>query len=147
MSEIVVDRGEIARVAECLSGLLGTRYKVNGRGPDGFDCWSFTRHLQRALWDRHLEQVTLPDHGQIRALVQLIRDHPGHRTWRVVDRPVHSGMVELSHSRQPHHIGTWLDVDGGGVAHCDGPAGVSFDPLVALKAAGWRRFIFYEWTG
>lgn len=141
-----LDSTELERVTTFLTGLLGTRYQVNGTGPNGFDCWTFTQHIQKILWSRQLADAPLPESGNIRELVRIIKYHNEHKNWRVVDRPVHSGLVELSCSRHPHHIGTWLDIDGGGLVHCDGPAGVTFDPLIALKAAGWRRFIFYEWA-
>ncbi len=143
----MIPASEVDRVLTTLSPLLAIPYKLNGQYPEAFDCWTFTRHLQNALWSRKLEHVPLPVSGMIRDMVKIIRDHPEHKKWKVVNRPSHSCLVELSHSKHPHHIGTWLDIDGGGIAHCDAVAGVSFDPIVALKATGWQRFIFYEWIG
>lgn len=141
----MISYDENARVSAALERLLGSPYDV--RGEKGFfHCWSFAKYLQKQLWDRDLVEIKL-ESSHIRDLVKLVRGHPAHYDWKVVERPVHGGLVEMSHSRHPHHIGVWLDLDGGGIAHCEAPAGVSFDPLVALKAAGWRRFTFYEWCG
>lgn len=140
----MIGKSEVDRVSAVLNPLIGSPYDV--RGIRGFHCWSFAKHLQKELWGRDLVEIPI-ESGHIRDLVRLVQDHPAHKEWRVVERPVHGGLVEMSHSRHPHHIGVWLGIDGGGIAHCEAPAGVSFDPLVALKAAGWRRFIFHEWCG
>lgn len=143
---MTVDPKERARAIEVLTPLLGRPYALNGVAPKSFDCWGLARYLQREIFGHDLDAV-VSDSLDLRVLVRTIRDHPERRNWAPVDRPTHGALVEMSHSRHPHHIGVFLDVDGGGIAHCYAPAGVSFDPIVALKAAGWRRFTHYEWVG
>jgi len=67
-------------------------------------------------------------------------DHPEFRNWPEVSKSDsrEGDCVQMSHSKYPHHIGIWVEVDGGGVLHCVEGAGVVFSTRQALRVAGWN---------
>ena len=131
---------------EFVQSLIGLPYVDRANGPSEFDCWGLFRYVQKNLFSRDLETI-ISDTMNIREIAYLFKNHEERKKWRVCEKPTHGGAVEMSHSRHPHHIGIWLDIDGGAILHCQPSAGVSFDPVLALKAGGWRRFIYHEWVG
>jgi hypothetical protein len=127
-------------------------WSPGAQGPDAYDCWGLARAVQRRLAGRDLPIINC-DPADLRAVVRLVKDHPLHSEWHEVDAPGHLDLVLLSSNRHPHHIGTWLQLDGGGVLHAteqfggDGAKapkkpGVTFDGLPALKIQGWAKFKF-----
>lgn len=133
-------------IIEYATSLLGKKYKSGGNGPDEFDCWGLLRNVQMTCFDRDIQAIVPPeDEDDLRALIKFIREHPEHQNWIVVDEPVHGGGVEMSSSAHPHHIGVYLDIDGGGILHCS-TAGVTFDSLFNLRASGWRKMVFYKYA-
>jgi hypothetical protein len=126
-----------------MRSMIGLPY---GDEPGQFNCWTFTQKLQRDAFGRMLPDIDL-DNASISYLVHLVRGHDAHKQWVGVERPVHGGIVEMSCSKHPHHIGTYAEIDGGGIIHCDASSGGTFAGLAALKMLGWRRFIFYDWKG
>jgi hypothetical protein len=137
---------DIQKTLRLVEPLIGRPYKEGAYGPEEFDCWGLAWYIEKELFDRELSVIINPS-GSIKEISRLFRDHPEHRNWSVCEQPVHGGVIEMSHSRHPHHVGVWLDIDGGGILHAQCLAGVSFDPIIAMRAAGWRRFIFHDWVG
>lgn len=129
-------------ILEVAQEVLGKPYKSGAMGPKEFDCWGLVRYIQNEVFDRNIEMIDPPS-DNVLELIKFIRNHPEHKNWVKSDKPVHGGVVEMSNSTHPHHIGVYLDIDGGGILHCS-VAGVTFDPLIILKCGGWRSFIFYD---
>lgn len=128
-----------------INSLIGKPYKDNAYGPDEFDCWGLACFVQEKLFNRQLPHVT-SSRGNLTEIIYKIRNHPERNRWKLVEEPVHGCLVELSHSKHPHHIGVWLDIDGGGILHCQFGTGVSFDPSIILTSVGWRKVEFYDWN-
>lgn len=123
--------------------VLGKPYKTGAMGPVEFDCWGLVRYIQIEAFDRQASLI-LPPSDNVRDIVKFMRNHPEHKNWVRSDKPVHGGIVEMSNSIHPHHIGVYLDIDGGGILHSS-VAGVTFDPIIVLECSGWRSFIFYDY--
>lgn len=131
-----------AELATLISPLLGKRYRPGGTGPDEFDCGGLVQYVQRLVFEREFVAGTAP--VDLLPLTRFIAKHPERRNWRRCERPVHGGLVEMGHNDHAHHIGQYLDLDGGGVLHAHAKAGVSWDSLLMLRAAGWRGFVYLE---
>lgn len=143
---------EKRQIAEVVRGIMGARYRYPTEAdprpndvPREVDCQDLVRYIQKACFGRDVLPLTIPGY-HIRDLVKYARDNPERLRWSVSPRPVHGGLVEMSYETHPHHVGVWLDIDKGGILHAY-TGGVTFAPELALKAAGWRRFVYYEWTG
>lgn len=123
--------------------LLGKPYIETGPGdgPDSFHCWGLIRYVQMELWGRFIPAVNIKQYS-ILEFVKAGLKYRHELDWHPIDKPVHSCLVELSHGMQSHHIGVYLDVDGGGLLHALKGSGVVFDSIPALKASGWRHFVY-----
>lgn len=117
-------------------------YLVNGKNENEFDCWKFTRLVQKELFDRELPFIQLDVDDSIRTWIRLVVQYKQQLKWESIDFPLHGCIVEMSHAERPYHVGTWLDLYGGGVFHCTRGAGISFSTIREMKIAGWNRFVY-----
>ena len=130
--------------------LFTAKYRIPKPGerpniePKEFDCQTFVKYIQKHCFGRDIFTIATPS-DETSILVRFIRNHPERVNWPIIDKPEHGGIVEMSHGRYPHHVGIWLDIDGGGIAHCD-LGGVSFQKRKELEAAGWRGFVYHGWS-
>lgn len=118
------------------------------------DCWDFARKLELAVYNIELPEI-LVDYSNVeesklaRLQMQLkaIMTHKERENWRLVEPPAkpNSGaLVEMTHSIAPHHLGVWVGLDGGSIAHYLPELGIQFQTIWRAKAAGWRGLTFYE---
>lgn len=140
---LVIDRTKVQVLVE---SLLGKPWETGAKGPDKYDCWGLLQHIQKELAGREIIDAFDPPVKLI-SLTRYVRDHPARRQWKEVPAPVHLGAVLLAHVTHPFHVGTWLELDGGLILHSQFATGVTVDTIPALKVAGWRRFMFYDWIG
>lgn len=127
-----------------LNSLIGLPWKPGAKGPEEFDCWGLSQLLQKELFGRTLPDVTV-DAEDIRLVIKEISQSEHRRFWKRVPHPENGCLVEMSSGKHPYHIGTYINLDGGGIFHCQNPSGVCFDRIPLLKIAGWRNFKFNDW--
>lgn len=130
-----------------VNSLIGLPWRSGATGPDAYDCWGLAQAVQARLFLRQLPSFPHVDAENVRAVVREIATSSHRKQWMRADGPSHGSLVELSSGRHPYHVGVYLDVDGGGILHSQNPAGVCFDRIATLEAAGWRRFAYNEWIG
>lgn len=109
---------------------IGVPWEAGAQGPDAYDCMSFFRFLQGAHFGVEVPIIIAPDYDDPAALTGLFGGHAERARWARVATPHHGDAVMI---HKPMHIGTWLDLDGGGVLHCVRGIGVIF-----TKDADWR---------
>ncbi len=107
------------------------------------DCWAFFRAVQREQFGRAVPVVDV-DAMDLRAVARAFDEHPERAHWQPVDVPAEGDAVLLAHARYPSHVGVWVDVDGGGVLHCQRGDGVVFSRLSSLRISGWGRISYYR---
>ena len=132
---------EEAQIVAYARKMIGIPYELNTYGPNTYDCWGLVRDTQKELFGREYGTLDIADNSVATFIRAFVKEF--HRcNLKVVPEPEHGCIVEMSHSIMPHHVGTYLNIGGGGILHCMMGAGVVFDNLLALKASGWRRFIY-----
>jgi hypothetical protein len=112
-------------------------------GPQSYSCWGLVRADQREIFGRELPIIVHP--RTLRAVVETINNSEIRDCWPEVERPSHGDLVTMTSSLQPHHIGTYLAIDGGRVHHCTEREGVMCCSLVQLKLEGFRRLTFHTY--
>lgn len=122
---------------------LGRPWVSGATGPNSFDCWGLFRFVQKEHFGREVP-VWEVDANDVRNVVKAIRDNPEVQRWTPTKTPKDGDAVLLAHANHPHHVGLWLDVDGGGVLHAVKGQGVIFSSLNGLSVCGWGRVEFYE---
>ena len=120
---------------------IGLPWVAGAQGPDAFDCMAFFRHVQKAHFGIDVPQIIAPDYDDGASLVSLFGTHPERKRWALINKPVHGCAAIIRH---PLHIGTWLDIDGGGVLHCVRGAGVVFTSDASWPFSGFGRREFFE---
>lgn len=121
---------------------IGKPWVSGGQGPDQFDCWGWVRFALRLRRDLDLPVVDT-DAARITQVMRCFRDG-SYAGWRQVDVPQELDGVLMSHSSHPHHVGVWVETNGGGVVHAVRGAGVVFMDRLHLRLAGWNIISFWR---
>jgi hypothetical protein len=127
-----------------VEALVGTPYRLGAQGPDAWDCWSLTRHVQQELFGRRLASVEVPADKTIEAAWWLPAALAERRRWTEIARPEDGCLITMTQGVERTHTGTWLDLDRGLVIHTLPEQGGSLDRLLDLEAVGWAGFRFWR---
>lgn len=123
---------------------IGARYELGADGSTGtYDCWSLARTVLREQFNYDVPPigVTTPTAA---TFIKTFAEHDERQRWQAVESVSEGDCVLLTQSRLPHHVGLWLDIDGGGILHAVEGAGVVYQSLLSLKMSGWRVTGFYR---
>lgn len=116
---------------------LGKPWQSGCNGPETFDCWGFVRYVQLMHYGRTLPEISI-DADNIRAVVNEFTSNHERNMWQKVDNPKDGDCLLLSQSKEPTHVGIWIDADGGGLLHCVKGAGVVFTVPSNIKNMGYN---------
>lgn len=128
-----------------MSDLVAIINPLIGRpwAPPEFDCWAFLRLVYRQAYGIELHQLGHVA-GDLKADIPFAYTEAGSGRWLRVSTPRDGDAVAMGRGARPHHCGVWMAENGGLVAHCSEPMGVTAAPLRALSVAGWGSFTFYR---
>lgn len=128
-----------------LSTLIGRPYKINGRGPEAYDCWHLTVHVQDIMFGRSAPQVEIPEDANIAWMIRQFKGHPELSNWVEIIQPRNGlitaeegAVVLMARSKQPAHCGVFFSKECS-ILHADERDGVVFQDLVTLRANGWAK--------
>ena len=102
------------------------------------ECGHFFCRVQREQFGIETEVIDADALSLLSCARALAGDHREFRNWVDVETPQEGDAVQMSHATRPHHLGVWIDADGGGVLHCIEGAGVVFNTRRALRFGGWN---------
>lgn len=120
---------------------IGIPWEAGAQGPSAYDCMGFFKFLQKEHFGIEVPSIIAPDYDDPSVLVALFGDHEERANWARIDKAEH-GCAVIVH--RPMHIGTWLDIDGGGVLHCVKGAGVVFTSDSSWPMSGFGRREFFR---
>lgn len=120
---------------------LGLSWVSGARGPDAYDCWG----LLVKVYQERL-QISLREHNADFSKVSIcdreIADESAE--WERLCIPEDMCAVALSKSvKFLHHVGIYLDIDGGLIMHSHETSGVVIQSVQELRNQGWKRFEYY----
>lgn len=125
---------------------LGIPWASGGNSEaEGFDCWTFFRFVQIQHYGRSMPVIEVPGYHPLTTNT-LLRVHPERNRWTESSTPADGCAVLLGRGRAVTHIGVWLDIDGGGVLHCDRHKGVVFTKGNAIKDQGYATAEYYRFA-
>ena len=125
---------------------IGKPWVTNGRGPDGFDCWGFVWWVYKHHFGIELERGLYVNPRDLLSVArELDGGIPTHQgIWDRVEVPVDGCGVAMSQHTRIHHVGVYLEVDGGMVFHCADAHFVTGSSLDYLKnVLRYNRIEFY----
>lgn len=119
-----------------INNYIGIPYERGNEGTDAFDCWSFVRYIQHAHYGRDIPAMEIPcEKPSLYA-----------RQWRLLDEPKDGCGVLMTQAGVPH-VGIYLDIKGGVVAHCTSTTGVVVDDMASLSRRGLDQRKYYGFIG
>jgi len=127
-----------------VSEYVGLPWVAYATGPDAYDCWGLVvkvmqEHYGRSL-ARHLETTT----NDRRAIHRTVAVEIATGQWEKLEAPKDASIVLLSLSKKFHHIGIWLDIDGGLLLHSFEGSGVCLSSYSQLVDSGFKRIEFWQ---
>lgn len=121
---------------------IGKEWKWGGRGPDVFDCWGLVRHVYAARYGVELGNYLETDlKGFFREMNQQIQNAD---QWTQVDKPFEGAAVAIGGTELYHHVGVYLEADGGLILHSASMRKIRAQSLRALKIEGLSRIAFFK---
>lgn len=122
---------------------IGKAWVRGAQGPDTFDCWGFVRYILSRHFNISVPELDIPD-SQHEAS-KLMLNSPELQNWTQVQYMAEGYVVMMARRKVPLHIGLCIRANGQlGILHCAEPAGVLFQSLHGLQAAGFGRLTYYR---
>ena len=126
--------------------LIQAAHRHLGRpwNPYGFDCWECVRAI---YWDAFgIQLATYGGHQEPTTARRTILEEAASGRWQEIASPIDGCVVLMGKRTWPHHIGVYLDADGGRIVHCLEHVGCIIDQVRSLSKAGWGFMKFYKRT-
>lgn len=124
-----------------LQSLIGRPYRIGATGPDAFDCYGLSRHVQHALYGYELPVLPFVA-ATTRQQAEAMLNHPERGNWQEVDEhDARDGDIVLmgNVAKRDFHLGTFIvPATSGVVLHINEQAGVVVDDLPSLRAIGFH---------
>lgn len=126
---------------------IGKPWLPGGRDLSGLDCWGLVYHIYRERFGIELPAFPGVEPGDHALVAKFITE--GAATggdWQRMATGRDGCVVALGKTRALHHVGLWLDTDGGLVLHAS-YGGVIAQSLATLRSFRWHRIEFYKHHG
>lgn len=131
--------------AEQVIPLIGKPWVSGARGPDAFDCWGLIYYVYRSFYGIELPEFPGVKEIGIREVVRVLRETTdAGRVWTRLEKPEHLCGVAMASNRRFHHVGLWLDLDGGLVFHSNEGRNVTAQGLRDVRLHGFNRIEFFR---
>lgn len=141
----MVSSAELQKAISYARAQVGKPFAPGALGPDAFDCWGLVRDGKAALFGDTLPVLSF-DPRNIRSVIRTVETEVAKNIWQEMSGPEHGAVVTMSHSVRGHHVGLWLEIDGGGLLHALDGVGVRFQRMIELKMDLWSHFRFYRFV-
>jgi cell wall-associated NlpC family hydrolase len=133
--------------AHWAAAYIGKPWTAGGDGPGAYDCLGLVRGVYRERCAMDIPRVHVDAHSLL-SCARAFLDYGSTRAhFERVATPADLDILQLSHGSAPHHVGIWLDIDGGGLLSALEGVGVVFQSRAALRAGGWNITDIYRKKG
>lgn len=125
---------------------IGDIWKAYGRGPHEFDCYGLHWYINKEYNNRMLPKELEVDMGSTDRESRYIEDGLKQK-WIETENPKTFDLVAMSKKRAIHHVGCFLDNDGGKVIHALDKLNVIVSTFSHLRKLGISTIKFYKYNG
>lgn len=123
--------------------LLGIPWSPDGVTLETFSCWGLLRYVYKTQKGIELPEVQGFDFSSILDCRKAVESSIP--SWVRTKTPKNLSAVALSRSTKfVHHVGIWLEADGGVILHCHEVSGVVIETPASMAAQGWKTIDFYD---
>jgi hypothetical protein len=130
-------------VSHWAAAYIGKPWVAGADGPDAYDCLGLVRAVYRQQFAIDIPRVDANAHSLL-SCARAFRYFPAYDRFARMTAPRELDALQMSHAREPHHVGIWLDVDGGGLLSALEGIGVVFQSRAALAAGNWNITDIYR---
>lgn len=117
---------------------IGLPWRAYASGPEAFDCHGLLWHCLRQHYGVDMSRYKNVITGDHRGIHDAIGNEQRGGDWVRLDAPCDGAVVLIGNLRCWHHIGLWVDVNGGRCLHSRQEAGVALDRLAQLHTLAPR---------
>lgn len=121
---------------------LGKPWVSGASGPDAYDCYGLILAVYREQYGVDLPLLNV-DATRSLSIAKAMRDYE-YGDWQPVDAQCEGDVIQMGHARHPHHVGLWLDSDGGRILHSLEGSGVVAQTPASLRLHGWNILTIYR---
>ena len=121
---------------------IGIPFEPGARGPEKVDCWGLVVLAYRQEFKIELPlypgfSINKPVEAATAMRQGLVAE------WTPIPIPIEGCLVAMSQRTEIHHIGLYLEEDGGKVLHAFGSQKVVADTTKTLRLKGMKLIKFY----
>lgn len=130
-----------------IDGYLGAPFRELAYGPAAFDCYGLVWHVLKHQAGIELPRFDDIEYQAARINAEIQQQAGKVDDWQTVEgKPAEFDVVVLRRAGESHHVGVWLDVDGGKVLHAT-RTGVLVTSLAALYRMNYKHYTVHRWQG
>ncbi len=120
-------------------------YETAASGPSSFDCWGLVKSYFEVVRGIELRagEINLGCHKSCAKAVKAQAESP---RWHEVKEPLEGDVVAMGKGRYLHHVGVWLNADGGLCIHAQEGHFVIGSSLVKLAHLGFSKVNFFRYV-
>ena len=126
---------------------LGKPWEKAAEGPHAYDCYGLVRAIYRDFLQIDLPLFDIAAMSPV-AIRRDMHTEAGSGRWQPLDfdtEPLRDfDVLLMSYAKRAHHVGIWVEVDGGRVLHALEGAGVVAPSWHSLPMSGWRVIEAYR---
>lgn len=122
---------------------LNIPWRKAARGPDTFDCWGLLQYFYKEEFGFEVNGYPEVDPMDITKLLPKIEGEI-EEDWVPLSAPVHGCTVAMGKKERIHHVGVYLQVDGGLTLHTMNGGASILSPMKSLRSFGYRTIKFYK---
>jgi len=132
-------------LVDFVSTLIGKPYVNGGRGPHEFDCWGLVSHFYKERLGIELKQFAGFDANDTLLCSRAFENAAQSKRWIQLEEPEAGCVVAMSKSNRLHHVGVWLEIDGGLCLHALDGSQVVAHNLHRLKQEHFSKILFFRY--
>lgn len=128
---------------------IGIPYARGARGPYQYDCWGIIQLIYSNEKGISLPEMPGISAEDLRAIHNCILEESKH-DWQETAIPKEGCVVVMGSQVVMHHVGIWIDCDGGKVLHNRAGQNTIAESIRRIRLKGMKRIKFYQhskWLG
>jgi len=122
---------------------IGLPYEPGGRGPDKYDCWGLVRHVYRNEFCMDLPDLPGIVFTSAKSQTRVIEAGID-QEWVSILKPFDGCGVAMGQKEYMHHVGVYIDADGGKILHANSGSGVVANTPAQLRMVGFKTILYYR---
>lgn len=124
---------------------IGKPWVFGGRTAEAFDCWGLLVQVYRERY-----AYELPGHPNVnfREFFRIMNETiKREMEWERVSKPFEGCAVAIGGTELFHHVGIYLEANGGLILHCSDMSRTVAQTPAAMKSAGLSRLAYFKHHG